>query len=268
MPTGRGSIGASIPRRCTTTAGIGEALAVTLRIDIARLPAEALGIPADCYVVVDVLRATTTIATLFQAGMESLLAAGRIELARERARVDGRLLFGEVDGLRPEGFDFGNSPVEAAQAAVAGRGGVLFTTNGTSALCALAGRGTVVSGAIANLNAVAVFARQFEWVVVVCAGNVQGTVFSEEDFAASGAIVGRLLAIEPTVAPGEQARAASALNATAEISRTPHAGLLRDLGLGADVEFSARADTSQAVPVVVEFGDGWALLRDALSQNT
>ncbi|MEP7215630.1 MAG: 2-phosphosulfolactate phosphatase [Anaerolineaceae bacterium] len=239
---------------------------MTRSIDIARLPVDALEMTADCYIVVDVLRATTTIATLFAAGMESLLVAGSIELARERAGVEGRLLFGEVQGLRPEGFDFGNSPMEAARANVAGRGGVQFTTNGTAALCGLAGRGTVVSGAVANLSVVAAFARQFGRIMVVCAGNVQGTVFSEEDFAAAGAIVRQLAALQPTAALGEQALAASALDAAEEISRAPHADLLRNLGLGSDVEFCARADSSQAVPVVVEFGDGWALLRDSARQ--
>ena len=242
---------------------IGDAVAVTRSIDIARLPADARKMQADCYIVVDVLRATTTIATLFAAGMESLLVAGDIELARSRARTENHLLFGEVHGVRPEGFDFGNSPVDAAEAFVAGRSGVLFTTNGTAALCALAGRATVISGALANLNAVAEFARQFERVVVVCAGNGQGTVFSEEDFAAAGAVIGLLGTLEPTVVVGEQATVASALDAVTEISNAPHAELLRTLGLGSDIEFCVRADTSQAVPLVVDFGDGWALLRDS-----
>lgn len=242
---------------------IGDAVAVTRVLEIARLPADALRAAADCYIVVDVLRATTTIATLFAAGLESLLVAGDIELARARAREEGRLLFGEVQGLKPEGFDFGNSPVEAAGAPVAGRGGVLFTTNGTAALCALSGRATVVTGAIANLSAVARFAHQFERVLVVCAGNGQGTVFSEEDFAASGAIAAELTALEPGLEIGEQAQFATMLNATAEIANAPHAELLRSLGLGGDVEFCVRRDTSLSVPMVVDSGDGWALLRDS-----
>ena len=118
------------------------------RIDLAMLPAEAEAMPSEAYIVVDVLRATTTIATLFAGGMTSLIAAGRQELARHLAAAEGRLLMGEVGGLPPAGFDFGNSPVEAAAAPVAGRGGVLFTTNGTAALCLLAGGGHI-HGAVA-----------------------------------------------------------------------------------------------------------------------
>ena len=73
-------------------------------VDVARLPINTLEAAADCYIVVDVLRATTTIATLFAAGMESLLVAGEIDFARERAAAEGRLLFGEVHGLRRRSF--------------------------------------------------------------------------------------------------------------------------------------------------------------------
>ncbi len=85
------------------------------RLDVALLPSEALAIAADCYVVVDVLRATTTIATLFAHGLERLTCADDIERARGIARDRGALLFGEVQGLPPEGFDHGNSPAEIAQ---------------------------------------------------------------------------------------------------------------------------------------------------------
>src|SRR5688500_18674541 len=103
-------------------------------LEIALLPAEAQAIEADCYVVVDALRATTTAATLFARGLRDLVAVDSIEMARDLARRDGRMLFGEVDGHPPAGFDFGNSPVEASTARVEGRGAVLFTTNGTAAL--------------------------------------------------------------------------------------------------------------------------------------
>lgn len=141
--------------------------------------------------VVDLLRATTTIATLFEAGLRDLLAVSDIEQAREYARRDGRLLFGEVGGLPPPGFDFGNSPVEAATAPVRGERAVLFTTNGTTALCALAGRGKVIAGALANLGAVASAAAELSDIAIVCAGEDGGRRFALEDFAAAGVIAAR-----------------------------------------------------------------------------
>ncbi|MFN8506617.1 MAG: 2-phosphosulfolactate phosphatase [Dehalococcoidia bacterium] len=177
------------------------------RIELALLPAEAAAIATKAYIVVDVLRATTTIATLFARGMTSLVAAGRIELARELAASEHRLLMGEVHGLPPEGFDFGNSPVEAAAAPVAGRGGVLFTTNGTAALCLLAGRGAVFAGAAANATALAAYvAARYASATVVCAGNGAGARFSLEDFAAAGMIAGALSDAAPAAALGMRPR--------------------------------------------------------------
>src|SRR5947207_14887405 len=95
---------------------------------------------ADCFVVVDVLRATTTIATLFERGLLTLVAVDDIEAARQRARDEARMLFGEVGGLPPPGLDHGNSPVEASTPEVAGREAVPCTTNGTAPVCGLAGR--------------------------------------------------------------------------------------------------------------------------------
>ncbi|MCA9822117.1 MAG: 2-phosphosulfolactate phosphatase, partial [Dehalococcoidia bacterium] len=67
-------------------------------IDIAILPAEAQLMEADCYVVVDVLRATTTLATMFSAGVTDVVVAASEAEAREIAKRDGRLLCGEVNG--------------------------------------------------------------------------------------------------------------------------------------------------------------------------
>ena len=103
--------------------------------------------------------------------------------------------------------------------------------------------------------------------VVVCAGNGKGSVFSEEDFAAAGVIAAAVAALGADREVGAQARAAMLLDASREIANATHAGLLRDLGLGADVEFCLRRDTSRAVPVVVESGEGWALLRDAAASG-
>jgi 2-phosphosulfolactate phosphatase len=251
------------------------------RIDVAVLPAEANLIEADAFVVVDVLRATTTIATLFARGLDDLLVVDEIGAAREAAKRHGRLLFGEVGGLRPEGFDFGNSPLEAREAEVAGRGAVLFTTNGTTALCALGERGVVYAGAPANASALARQLLRYERVAVVCAGTEGAQRFALEDFAAAGLIVEALRVEAPGIGRGDAATLAPAAPARKPgpegdgpgvpttgswrqlILSSEHAAKLRDLGLEADIVFCAESDTSDAVPVVAACGQGWALLRDA-----
>lgn len=233
-------------------------------VDVALLPAEALALEADCYIVVDVLRATTTIATLFSRGLADLLVCNDIQLARDRALTDDRLLFGEVGGLPPTGFDYGNSPVEAGRLDLSSRRAVLFTTNGTAALCALAPRGLVLTGALANAAAVARAAETYGRIVVVCAGNGGGTRFSLEDFASAGAIVDRLASTDSDPSLGDAALLARGVSRDNSLIETSsHARLLASLGLADDVQFAMKPDTSTAVPRVAESGSGWARLVDA-----
>ena len=254
-----------------------HARAVTKRIELALLPAEAAGIEADCFIVVDLLRATTTIATLLGAGAGAVTVASELGAARALAAHRGALLYGEVGGLPPEGFDGGNSPVEARDAPVAGREVVLYTTNGTRALCALATRGAVATGALANASAVARFAASHERVCVVCAGEARGMRFALEDFAAAGGIIRRLVALAPGAEMGDAAglaietaryddwlRAGLPQQTAASarlIAGSEHGQALARLGIAADVSFCVEEDTTGAVPLVMECGDGWATLR-------
>lgn len=233
---------------------------------------------ADAFLVIDVLRATTTIATLFESGLTDLLVVDTIEAARERARAEGRTLFGEVGGLPPDGFDHGNSPAEAATLDLRGKGAVLFTTNGTSALCGAAGRGEVAAGAFANAAAAARWAAEYERVALVCAGNSGGQRFSLEDFAAAARLVQLIARESPGLELGDAAGMAAEITGYEDwiapglpqrtdrsarlVAGSHHAQGLKALGLDADIAFAAREDTSGAVPRVVEHGEGWALLRD------
>lgn len=232
------------------------------RIDIAMTPGEALLLPpGDCYLVIDALRATTTIATLFDRGLGRLTVVSRLEAGRA-LKKPGVLLFGEEGGLRPDGFDYGNSPVEAAGLEVTGCEAALVTSNGTVALCAVASRGITAAVALANLSAVSALAANHDSVVIVCAGNGGATRFSLEDFAVACALVQKLAA-SGEVELGDAAALAREVAEPARFLRSSsHAGILRSLGLADDIEFAARLDSSRAVPVVTSFGDGWAVLEN------
>jgi 2-phosphosulfolactate phosphatase len=112
--------------------------------------------PTDVAIVIDVIRATTTLAVLFDGGCARVLVAGDIPSARAYAvsHPGMYLLAGEVGGLRPPGFDFGNSPVELAVADLSGRDLIFSTTNGTRALHACAHAGAVLAGSLRNAQAV------------------------------------------------------------------------------------------------------------------
>ena len=252
---------------------------MTKRLDVALLPSEAAAMEADAFLVIDVLRATTTIATLFEGGLADLLVVDTIEAARERARAEGRVLFGEVGGLPPEGFDHGNSPAEAATLALAGKGAALFTTNGTRALCGVAGRGAVATAAFANAPAAARWAAAYERVALVCAGNTGGKRFALEDFAAAARLVQLIARESPGLDLGDAAGVAAEASGYEDwiapglpqrtgrsarlVAGAHHARGLKALGLDADIAFAAREGTSEAVPRMVEHGEGWALLRAA-----
>jgi 2-phosphosulfolactate phosphatase len=234
--------------------------AMLTEIDVAILPAEARLMGGSVFAVVDVLRATTTIAAMFHHGVSRITAVDDLERARGAAAEGGAILFGEVDGLPPAGFGHGNSPRGIAALSPAGREGVMFTTNGTRALCAIADLGPTIGAALANATAVAGWlAGAGGRAVIVCAGNAAGTRFSLEDFAAAGAIVRRLRRLCPDARIGDAATLA-AETATALVEASAHAALLRSIGLAEDVSFCAQEDTCPVVPLVTAAGAGYAVL--------
>jgi 2-phosphosulfolactate phosphatase len=145
-------------------------------------------------VVIDVLRATTTIVHAVAAGAREVIPCLEIEEARRVAAGFSKgtvLLGGERGGLKIEGFDLGNSPEEYNRAAVGGKVVVLTTTNGTRAmmLCRQAKR--VLVGAFVNASAVARALVQEEHVHLLCSGT-EGQI-TREDVLYAGRLVYSLL---------------------------------------------------------------------------
>jgi 2-phosphosulfolactate phosphatase len=145
-------------------------------------------------VVIDVLRASTTIATALAHGAALVLPRRSIDEAQATAAARvGALLGGERGGVKIAGFDLGNSPAEYTAARVAGKPVVITTTNGTAALAACHDAAEVLVGAIVNRAAVAATARALatargcDTIHVVCAGT-DGQV-TDEDLLAAGAIL-------------------------------------------------------------------------------
>jgi 2-phosphosulfolactate phosphatase len=241
--------------------------AMVSRIDIAMTPDEAARMPpADAYVVIDTLRATTLMAVLFHRGLRQLRAVADIRAALAPAQA-GALLFGEEHGIRPEGFDYGNSPAEAATLDLTGRHAVHYTTNGTLAICALATKGPAFAGSLVNLSAVVKAVSGYERVTFVCAGNGRGEHFSLEDYAVAAAFVQRLRGHYSAAEVGDSAVLALQLpNPVALISQSQHASITRKLGFAADIQYACRIDAAPSVPFVTEFGDGWAVLENRLPE--
>src|ERR1035437_8756695 len=102
-----------------------------MNIDVAFVPAEARRWPSIVCVVIDELRASSTITTLLDLGCTDISLTASLREARRLGRADGSLLAGERDGRTPRGFDTNNSPDEPARTAVLGRRVGLCTKNGT-----------------------------------------------------------------------------------------------------------------------------------------
>jgi 2-phosphosulfolactate phosphatase len=213
-----------------------------VRVDVAFTPGEGIA-TASLAVVVDVLRATSTIAQALASGYERVLCVAEIDEARRlRGLTPGSLVGGERDAQRIDGFDVGASPREFLEARASTL--ILSTTNGTRAvLSAAAQADEVVLGSLLNLGAVA---RRASWrggdVVIVCAGFKDA--FALDDAYCAGRIVELL--------DGERTDAAVA----AERLAASFPGALEGLnartygppGLEEDIRFCARESVLKTVP--------------------
>ena len=105
-----------------------------MRVDVALSPALLKGTDSSVCVVVDVLRASSSCVMMFEQGVEAVAIGANPEIAHAiRSQVlPEALLCGEVGGLPPEGFDYGNSPIEFSRLDLSGRQVVLATSNGTA----------------------------------------------------------------------------------------------------------------------------------------
>lgn len=211
-------------------------------------------------VVVDVIRATTTMATALANGARAVYPVASSEEAIRLAQSLGRedtLLCGERRGLRIEGYDLGNSPAEYTREVVEGKRLVMNTTNGTRAFLATEAAARVVAGAFTNLGAVAETVAGAEHLVVVCAGRED--VFALEDALMAGKLLQRLDGAGVELELDDGARAAlelaRAFQVTPQVLASTGAGqLLLEAELGEDLTRCARVDACPVVPVMEDRG--------------
>jgi 2-phosphosulfolactate phosphatase len=228
-----------------------------VRVDVDFTPDETGAAPTG--LVIDVIRATTTICQALAAGYGRIFCAAEVEEARAlRDALGGGVLGGERHAVRIPGFDLGNSPREYQEPA--GEILVLSTTNGTRAVVAAAQRcERVFIASLLNLSAVVEAAREAgDDVVVVCAG-VQGTLALDDAYVA-GRIV-ELLGWERTDAAEAAARLVSTWDGAEEAFRASKSGrnLLENAPeLEPDIAFCARESVLDVVPRLVAMRDGAA----------
>jgi 2-phosphosulfolactate phosphatase len=218
-----------------------------MKVSVGFTPAEQVAAPVG--IVIDVLRATSTICQALASGWERVICVGEIEDARALAD-SGVALAGERHNVRIDGFDFGNSPREL-DGPPSARTLVLTTTNGTRALLAAAATcETVLVASLLNLDAVVEAARGGDDVAILCAG-VEGA-FAIDDAYVAGRIA-RALGGTPDDSAVAAVRLAAAFpTAGAGIGGGTSADNIRRANLDDDIAWCARESVLELVPRVVE----------------
>jgi 2-phosphosulfolactate phosphatase len=214
-----------------------------VRVHVAFTPGEDAA--ARIGIVVDVIRATSSIVQALASGYERVLCCAEIDEARRlRADLgDEAVAGGERNAVVVEGFDVGASPREFAQAPKA-KTLILTTTNGTRAILTAVSRCEVVLlGSLLNLSALAAVVRADGGDVAIICSGFKGA-FALDDAYCAGRIVAAL--------DGTRSDAAIAAELVTRAWPTPLEGLNARTygppGLEADVEFCAQVDTLKMVP--------------------
>ena len=243
-------------------------------IDVVLLPSLASpeSLAGKDIIVVDVLRATTTITTALQNGCRGVLPQPSVQAAKEKFSVMESdpatqglsIIGGERGGKIVEGFHQGNSPIEYSSGIIQDKWLILATTNGTVAMehCRLASR--VLIGCMANLTAVATEVLNSPQATVLCSGTDRH--ITSEDVLFAGAFVDRLIQLRQEKGlPADQLTdsALIALNhwrnikssfdsqqkTLADYFRNARGGInLVRLGHNDDIEFAANIDSLPVVP--------------------
>lgn len=237
-----------------------------MELNVFFLPATILPTPAntqDVYIVIDLIRATTSMTVMLDRGARRIFAAGTIEQARNaRALYPERLLCGERNVKPLPGFDYGNSPVQFATTDLHERELIMTTTNGTRAFHACPVSAIRLAGCLYNAAAVASTAldlasqRQVN-LHLVCSG--ERDVFALDDSMCAGYLVQEIQR-QATVREQALTLSESALAALTIYGSYPPSRLMTVSnsvqevikgGLPDDPPFCLRTDASQSVGIVI-----------------
>lgn len=208
-------------------------------------------------IVIDVLRASTTIVTALSHGARSVIPVGDMEEAGKMvANLDpsSYRLGGERDGVPIQGYHFGNSPREYTPQSIGDRTLILLTTNGSGAIVRCSEAAEVLVGGFVNATAVAGRAlRAGRDVVIVCAG--WRNRISLEDTLCAGLLLELIWQGNRSESMTDSAYIAWTLyqadrqDLLRPVSRCNHAKRLQKLGYADDIPICVVVDSIPLVPV-------------------
>jgi 2-phosphosulfolactate phosphatase len=229
-----------------------------MKLDVLFSPVQAdeLFFTGKTTVVIDVLRASSTIITALSNGAKEVVPVGTVEFA---VKISGgifggqTLLGGERNTKKIEGFALGNSPSEYTKEIVSGKSIVFYSTNGSRAIVKAKYSTNLFVCSFNNLKTVAKQIKMLDQdVIILCAGN--NSLFSLEDSVCAGMLVSELLAGNKTIELTDASTGALTLfrsfgkNIFKMLSETDHGRLLINNGFEEDLKACADLDSTDVIP--------------------
>jgi len=218
-------------------------------------------------VVIDILRASSTIVAALSNGAKEVVPVGTVEFA---VKVSGgmfggqTLLGGERNTKKIDGFALGNSPSEYTSEIVGGKTIVFYSTNGSRAIVKAKYSTNLFIGAFNNIQALATHLKKLnENVIILCSGN--NNFFSLEDSVCAGMLVNELNNCEQKVDLTDSSKGALTLfkslgkNILKMLSETEHGKLLINNGHKDDLKDCAELNSTDIIPFYV--GNALKVLR-------
>ena len=207
-------------------------------------------------VVIDVLRASTTIITALQNNAKEIIPVATVEFA---VKVSGgmfggqTLIGGERNTKKIEGFALGNSPLEYSEDLVSGKSVILYTTNGTKAIVKAKFSAELFICAFINAAALAKHLAELNKdVEIACAGRSNN--FSMEDSVCAGKLIAEIEKLNENVILTDSAIASKTLSKSfgksifKMMKETEHGKILIDNGFEEDIKYASKLNSTDAIP--------------------
>jgi 2-phosphosulfolactate phosphatase len=218
--------------------------------------ADELSFSGKTTVVIDVLRATSTIVNAIRNGAKEIIPVATVEFA---VKVSGgmfgglTLLGGERNTKKIEGFALGNSPLEYSPEIINGKSIILYTTNGTKAIAKAKFSKNLLICSFLNLSVIAQYLisldSDFE---IICSGR--NNSFSLEDTVCAGKLISEVLKLKEDLELSDTAKASLAISKTLGKSllkmlmESEHGILLLENGFEADIRFCSKINSVNVIP--------------------
>jgi 2-phosphosulfolactate phosphatase len=208
-------------------------------------------------VVIDVLRASSTIVTALHNGAKEIIPVASVEFA---VKISGglftgqTLLCGERNTKKIEGFALGNSPLEFTEDKIAGKSIILYTTNGSKAVVKAKFSENLFVTTFLNLSAVAKKLIEIDKdTEIICSGR--GNAISLEDIVCAGKLVSEVQKYKEEIELSDSSKASISLNKSfgknidKMLRETEHGQILIENGFENDIEYCSQLDLLEAIPV-------------------